>query len=328
MNKVLFAFLVFFTLQASHAQSFHPAAGQTGSNAIYRDSSCFVSWASGGSILRGYVDINDTTILASGSNKASYGSIDLAFGLAEGDGSSVVSLGDNGSATLTFDRFITDGPGYDFAVFENSFTDNYMELAHVEVSSDGSHFVRFPSTSEIPTDQQLTNFSYSDCRMVNNLAGKYRAGFGTPFDLSELPDDPNLDKSAITHVRIVDVIGAVSGTHTSVDANGNTINDPYTTPYASCGFDLDGVGVINGTLQVPETTFAALQLYPNPATDLIRINLPGTGFLTLQSPDGKIVLESHHHNETILSITHLTAGVYSLSLQQNNYLIVKQVIIH
>ena len=57
----------------------------------------------------------------------------------------VVVLGDAGSITLTFDAPICNGSGYDFAVFENSLNDTFLEFAFIEVSSDGEHFVRFPN---------------------------------------------------------------------------------------------------------------------------------------------------------------------------------------
>ena len=58
-----------------------------------------------------------------------------------------VALGQGGTATLTFAQPITNGPGYDFAVFGNGFSDGHPEWvkpAFVEVSSDGVNFFRFP----------------------------------------------------------------------------------------------------------------------------------------------------------------------------------------
>jgi hypothetical protein len=50
-------------------------------------------------------------------------------------------------------------PGYDFAIFENGFPFGsgsfYLELAFVEVSSDGKHFVRFNAISNTDTTQQI-----------------------------------------------------------------------------------------------------------------------------------------------------------------------------
>jgi hypothetical protein len=148
-------------------------------------------------------------------------------------------------------------------VFENSFSDTFLELAYVEVSSNGADFVRFPSVSLTQATTQVGGFGTLDPTNIHNLAGKYRGGFGTPFDLADLIPlaSPTLDLDSITHVRVVDVVGRINaapgnpGYSPSLDADGRIINDPYSTPFPSGGFDLDGVGVIN---QVPEP--AALSL--------------------------------------------------------------------
>lgn len=315
MNKLLS--LLVLIPAFSNAQSFHPAPGNPNTNAIKKDSSCFVSWASGGTITRGFIDISDTTAEASGSNRASFGTLSQAFGPATGNTVDVVSLGDSGIATLTFDQFIMDGPGYDFAVFENGFADNYIELAHVEVSSDGIHFFRFPSTSEVPLTSQMTNASFSDCRMMDNLAGKYRAGFGTPFDLSDLPNDPDLNKNAVQFVRIIDAIGAISGTHFTTDQHGTKINDPFPTPFESGGFDLEAIGIINGTLGLDELQALNVSAYPNPATDQVQITLKGEAVLNLYSTDGRLIEQVSHFDQTSVSLEHLAHGLYHLVVSQN-----------
>ena len=68
---------------------------------------------------------------------------DNALGKAQGSPYDVVCLGRGGVITLTFDAPIRDGAGWDFAVFENSFSDTFIELAYVEVSSNGTNFTRF-----------------------------------------------------------------------------------------------------------------------------------------------------------------------------------------
>jgi len=79
--------------------------------------------------------------------QASFGDESEALGVAEGNSVDVLSLGDMGQATLTFDVEIEDGEGWDFAVFENSLDDTFLELAFVEVSSDGEDFYLFPAVS-------------------------------------------------------------------------------------------------------------------------------------------------------------------------------------
>jgi hypothetical protein len=227
---------------SARAGIYAPAAGQPGSTAIANTSPSIVDWASTvQSITRGPQNITDPT-----GPLATFGSPAEALGPAEGNSFNVVSLGDGGQITLAFPRAIRNGPGADFAVFENSFSDNFLELAFVDVSSDGTHFFRFPSVSLTQTATQVASFGSLDPTDLNNLAGKYRQGFGTPFDLEELKNvSPFLDVNNVQSVRVTDVIGTIDPLYGSRDSLGNLINDPYPTVFASGGFDLDGVGVIN-----------------------------------------------------------------------------------
>ena len=47
-----------------------------------------------------------------------------------------------------------------------------MELAFVEVSSDGVNFFRFDAVSAAPTDVQLTNFSFLRLRLCSEPCWK------------------------------------------------------------------------------------------------------------------------------------------------------------
>jgi hypothetical protein len=181
---------------------------------------------------------------------ASFGSGGEALGFADANAAHVVSLGDGGSITLSFDRPITNGPGADFAVFENGFADNFLELAFAEVSSNGVDFVRFPAVSLTQTSTQIGSFGSLDPTNLNNLAGKYRAGFGTPFDLSDIAGlSPLVDPDDVRFVRIVDAVGSINPSFGTLDSQGHLVNEPYPTAFSSGGFDLDGVAVIHA---VPE----------------------------------------------------------------------------
>lgn len=325
MNKLLVAISLFFSALISFGQSFHSAPWTIGTNAIFKDSSCFVAWANNAVVQRGFLTIADTTFTSNNSNKVDFGTPQFATGPAEGDGTSVVSLGDGGIATLSFPFVIRDDVGYDFAVFENSFSDNYMELAHVEVSSDGIHFFRFPSVSEQPTAIQLTNFTYSDCRMVNNLAGKYRAGFGTPFDLSDLSDNPLLNKQAITHVKLIDVVGSIDVNYGTTDANGSLINDAFPTPFASGGFDLDAVGIIHSTLAYSENLID-VQFFPNPVLDNLNLILDGPASIEVKDLQNKTIATFHHLNSTIINCSEWESGCYQVAITKDSQLIYRKIV--
>jgi hypothetical protein len=173
-----------------------------------------------------------------------------ALGKAEGDIYSVVSLGEGGRITLTFDRPVRNGEGWDFAVFENALVSGanyFLELAYVEVSTNGTDFVRFDNVSL--TLSPIGTYGTMDPTLIHNLAGKYPAGYGTPFDLEDLAGKTQVqtgvvDLGRILYVRIVDIVGDGSCYETRPPgwgANG-PIYDAYPT-FGSAGFDLDGVGV-------------------------------------------------------------------------------------
>jgi hypothetical protein len=247
-----FTLIIFMgMISSTWAGIYAPAAGQPGSTAIYKDDASFVEWATGCTVTRGPMNITDAS-----KGYASFGTEANATGKATGDSYGVVSLGDGGSAVLSFDKAICNGEGYDFAVFENGFNDTFLELGFVEVSSDGVNFFRFNNVSQTQTTTQVGGFGSVDCTNLNNLAGKYRQGYGTPFDLSELATvSPLLDVNNVKYVRIVDVIGCIQDGYCTYDSLGNKINDPWSTPFASSGFDLDAIGVMN---EIPEPATVAL----------------------------------------------------------------------
>jgi len=242
---------------------FDPQVGHEGSLGIPVTSPLFQGWAS--SVVE--FQPGPQNIANPGGPLANVGSPSSILGPVSG---SVVSLGDGGWITLGFDAPIANGTGFDFAVFENGMLVGpagtflaYLELAFVEVSSDGENFFRFPSTSLTQTDVQVGGFGTLDARDLNNLAGKYIGGYGTGFDLDVLVGvSPLLDVNNVTQVRIIDVVGSIDPRYASYDSRGNIINDPYSTPFGSSGFDLTGVGVINfaSPAAVPEPSSLALGL--------------------------------------------------------------------
>ncbi|MEM7807980.1 MAG: PEP-CTERM sorting domain-containing protein, partial [Planctomycetota bacterium] len=216
--------------------------------AIASSSGVFVEWADD-------IDASGTSFAPNGST-----AIDTSGGFNSLGDLSQADI-DNGlmpgQITVTFPTGIADGPGADFAVFENGFvfpSDPFLfaELAFVEVSSDGLTFARFPAISTNTTFQGNFGQSFGgfDTTNIFNLAGKHADGFGTPFDLSDLASDPlvtggQVDLDAISAVRLVDVVGD----GTTLDSLGNPIIDAWLTT-GTGGFDFrlgvgTGVGVIN-----------------------------------------------------------------------------------
>ncbi|MEC7679693.1 MAG: DUF4465 domain-containing protein, partial [Planctomycetota bacterium] len=210
------------------AGPYAPPAGQEGSTAIDAQDPAIEGWAS---------RVIEYTLGTELDEQFSDSS--LAIGPVTPGSPSIVSLGRGGQITLGFSSPIRDGLGFDFAVFENGFSDTFLELARVQVSSDGANFFEFESRSL--TAEPVSAFGSLDTTNIDGLAGKYRVGFGTPFDLADLRGvDPSLNVDRVTHVRIIDVVGDGS----SLDSQGDPIYDPYPT-VGSAGFDLDGVAALH-----------------------------------------------------------------------------------
>ena len=261
---------------------FAPAAGQEGSTAVAHDDPRISAWAT------------RVVSVAYGEEVAGEWRVEeAALGPAAAVDPGVLVVGRGGSVVLEFASFIRDGEGDDFVVFENAFSDTFLELAYVEVSSDGIHYVRFPNYSW--TADPVGAFGTVDPTYVHGYAGKYRAGFGTPFDLAELmtahaaiqdgfvgfsaeyranlqENFPHLDPEQVRFIRLVDIPGDGS----RADAEGDPIFDPFPT-VITAGFDLDAVGVIHqpGVSIVPFTEWSnghGLAADPDADTDRDRWN--------------------------------------------------------
>lgn len=293
---------------------FAPAPGLPGSTAIAAADPRLVNWAQQGTVQRGW-----RYLASPDSGFASAGELALALGPAGPGGA--LSLGDGGAATLTFPRPIRNGPGFDFAVFENGFASGdgfFLELAFVEVSSDGQRFVRFPAVSLTDTTRQIGPFDLLQPTQLDQLAGKYPFGWGVPFDLEVLRDSTGLDVERITHVRVVDVVGSLDPRYLRRDARQRPINDPWPTPFASSGFDLDAIGVLHEQplTAVVEGRPSTLRVFPNPARDWLQVewsDAPPAGLVRLVDAAGKILRQAEPLGLTLrLSVGDLPPGPYFL----------------
>jgi len=314
---------------------FPPPVGQIGTTAIYKDSSVFVAWATNCLVTRGYQDISNQSL-----GFTTTGDNTMAIGKAGENG--VISLGDGGSAILTFSKPIKNETGWDFAVFENSFNDDFLELAFVEVSSDGINFFRFPATSYTQNLIQVDGFGTLDATKIDNLAGKYRALYGTPFDLEDLSSQSGLDINKITHVKIIDVVGCIQANYATYDQYQNIINDPWNTPYPSGGFDLDAVGVIHqnnsGEINELSNSVSLFEVFPNPIDNLsvikyyLKESLPIKIVISDVLGKQNFVLIDQKENKGFHTIKlnniNLTNGIYFVKLLTTKGNLVKKIIIN
>lgn len=180
-----------------------------------------------------------------GEEATAYTNPEEALGPASGVSTEVLVLGRGGSVTVSFDTVISDGPGAELAVFENGLgtvDELFAELAYVEISSNGTDFVRFSVSSN--RSESVGAYQSVDPSQYAGFAGLHPAGTGTAFDFAEVATESEVlagtvDLASISLVRIVDVVGDGSQT----DVEGNPIYDPYPTT-GTAGFDLDGVALL------------------------------------------------------------------------------------
>lgn len=317
--------IVLFSQNQQLMAQFAPPVGQLGTTAMHKDSSAFIAWANSCTVKRGLQDTSDNAL-----GYANVGDETMALGVAGANG--VVSLGDGGSAILQFSLPLSDSPGPDFAVFENSFDDTFLELAFVEASSDGVNYFRFPATSNTDTTTQTSSFGPTNATLINNLAGKYRALYGTPFDLSDLPTTALLNPSAITHIKIIDVIGSIQNQYCTRDQYNHKINDPWPTGFGSGGFDLDAVGVIHNQSNVGikenELTLN-FNLFPNPAKDQLHFGgISNERYeVSITNSIGQLFKEGIiDYNNSTINIESLEAGIYFILVETSNQKAVRRFI--
>lgn len=306
---------------------FAPASCFPGTTAMHADSSAFVAWATGCTVERGPMRINKPNL-----GLASYGEEALVVGVPGGT-YDVVSLGDGGSATVTFASPIFNGEGPDFAVFENGLhpdTDStmtmyFLEIAFVEVSSDGENFFRFPAVTHVQTETQLGGFAYMNPEQIHNFAGKYEAFYGTPFDLDEVEDNPLLDKNKVTHVRIIDVIGNINPEYATYDSEGHPVNDPWPTGFESCGFDLDAIGVIHDLAhnEVPENENETVAVYPNPVKDRLTVKAENLQSVEVYDLMGQRVLTT---TTSTIDMGSLYQGIYFVRITADGKTVTKRIV--
>lgn len=312
---------------------FAPAADLPGTTAMHADSSAFVAWATGCTTERGLKRIDKPHL-----GYADFGNDSLVLGAPGTGGASeivydVVSLGDGGVATVTFASPIYNGEGPDFAVFENGFgiesdtthTLHFLELAFVEVSSDGENYFRFPAVTYVPYDKQLGGYGGMAPSQIHNFAGKYDQFYGTPFDLDEVEDDPLLDKNRVTHVRIIDVVGCIKPQYATYDSEGHIVNDPWFTSFDTGGFDLEAVGVIHDLAhnELVENEEESVSVYPNPVKDRLFVKAENLQSVEVYNIVGQQVMVT---KDTVVDLGALTEGIYFLRISCDGKMVTKRVV--
>jgi len=323
--RIIRCYLIFLIFSGPLALTgqFAPRAGMAGTDAVHYDSSAIKVWASGCRIIRGNQQLGmpDLGFATSGTDADCLGKADNI----------AVSLGDGGEAVLRFPETVKDITGNDFAVFENSFDGRFLELAFVEVSSDSVRWIRFPSVSLTQNNIQTGTFDILDPVKIYNLAGKYEALYGTPFDLSEIKDSSGIDLNNVRFIRIIDVVGSVSDQLARFDSKQNRINDPWPTPFPQSGFDLDAVAILRSVKNlIDKEEEAGVLIYPNPVVTRLYIRFINASErnVGIYNSSGIMVLKTiSDGTECELDVSTLHKGLYIIKIKSKNKETIRKLLI-
>lgn len=197
--------------------------------------------------------------------------LDAPVGLGDANGSlDVYAIGTGGEVVLALDTAAVNGAGTDLIVYENPFLtvlggwDAYIELAAVEVSTNGVDWARFPNDFAGPIGPYLQGAIQlgADMTWFDGFAGVMPfaanppsvnpldvvSGGGDAFDLADLLNDPlvlagDVDLNFIQYVKLCDIEAGID-----VDTKGQVIWDCGFPSFANA--DIDAVCSVNNTLNI------------------------------------------------------------------------------
>ena len=119
----------------------------------------------------------------------------------------------------------------------------------------------------------------------------------------------------------------VGGTN---DSYGNRINEPFSTPYETGGFDLDAVGVIHQLVSIEQQEKPQISVYPNPVKDG-KIQIKSNQFiqnLVIFSSSGQLLKKEVIDAFDSYLELNLSPGIYSIQIQTNETIIYKKIHIY
>ena len=127
-----------------------------------------------------------------------------------------------------------------------------------------------------------------------------------------------LDVNAITHIKLIDVVGTINPAYATYDSQGNIINDPYPTEFPSGGFDLDAIGVIHSASEsLNDVDNLSFRVYPNPSTGVFGCKVENKVKYSVQDLSGKVILSGTSEGNMSIDLTDYLNGVYYMKVESN-----------
>ncbi len=130
------------------------------------------------------------------------------------------------------------------------------------------------------------------------------------------------------------MIGNISDTYASYDSKGNVINDPWPTPFNTCGFDLDAVGVMHtGTAtDLENINESKTKIYPNPFSSKLYIDYQQNDTrnqmaeFSLYDIYGRMIFNRRVNFLEGIDMDRIPAGVYIVKIIIGNDTTVKRIL--
>ena len=102
------------------------------------------------------------------------------------------------------------------------------------------------------------------------------------------------------------MVFCIQDAYTRYDSQHHKINDPWPTPFSTCGFDLDAVGLVhNAPIGIDDNQhIPQVSILPNPCSHQARF------FYEIVDQMGQVVLQSSFSVSTSVDIDNLPSGIY------------------
>jgi hypothetical protein len=132
---------------------------------------------------------------------------------------------------------------------------------------------------------------------------------------------------SITQIKIIDVVGSIDDDFTTYDSQGNKINDPWPTPFASGGFDLDAVAVIHNLFNqdIGENKKPDFHIFPNPVVDNLNFESSQEYHIELLTIKGKVLLQKNS-KKAVIKMGNFPKGIYLLRISNDKKKYIRKIV--
>jgi hypothetical protein len=181
---------------------------------------------------------------------------------------------------------------------------------------------------EVTGEQMLSDISFADSRFIANVSGGFL-------------NDIAFADGEILHEGIGGTGGFYWSTWSGTNSGnwemnsgiGTTINDG---DWFGCSFTdfnpsvFPGVPVaVSNPVGLKENVYSGISVFPNPATEFVKIKADNINFLRLLNSAGIVIFENNYYseNEVIIDVNELASGLYFVNIETDEGVGVKKLLV-